>query len=293
MIMYLLLLALNFLGPNPFVDVAGNPVDPAALFTSTDAGQSWQAFENGLPEGVDPHSIFEHDCHLFLSTRNAGLFRMDLKEENQRWVNSSQGLHPAAFIIGIAAKGDLMVLNSYWRGVYISKDGGKNWRQPIFNLKGQVEGLYFDDNRLLATSDRGIFESWNGGESWEQKWAIYDVRYLLRYKGELVAARQNNIGVLTEDGPSWAEIKTETAIIALFPQDDYLYARTASGIMIRSEDGISWEQNDEQACWETTSPKSVPETLWESTEIKLPGEQPLGFITNSSLGWVATVGGGC
>ncbi|MEM9529269.1 MAG: hypothetical protein AAGA31_21850, partial [Bacteroidota bacterium] len=260
--MYLLLLALNFLGPNPCVDLVDKPLEQASLFTSTDAGQCWQAFENGLPERVDPHSVFEHASYLFLSTRNAGLFRMDLKEEELSWQESSQGLHPEAFIIDIVAKGDTMVLNTYWRGIYISKDGGKNWRQPIFNLKGQVEGLYFDDNRLLATSDRGIFESWNGGESWQQKWDIHHVRYLTRYKGQLVAARQNTIGTLNSDGPSWAEIETKWAIIGLFPQEDYLYARTAAGIMLRSEDGINWEQNDEQACRKATGSKSVAETLW-------------------------------
>lgn len=291
--MYFLLLTLNFLGPNPFVVPETTPEAPSSLFASTDAGQSWQALEEGLPERVVPRDIFEHECHLYLTTSNAGLYRMNLQEEEKRWESSSLGLPPETSITDIVANGDLMVLNAYWRGIYISKDGGENWRRPIFNLSGQVQALYFDNNRLLAASDRGIFESWNGGESWQLKWDIYRVHGLTRYKGQLVAARQNTIGFIQNDTAKWVDIRTDWAIIDLLPYGDYLYARAGKGTVLRSEDGLTWEKNPEKSWQHPPLASSLPEALWKRLDLKLPGERPIGFITDSSIGWIATVNTGC
>lgn len=271
------------------VEVAENKTPPN-LYLSTDWGQNWADFADGLPEGTNPRTILEHEGDLLLATSGQGVYVLPAGEFT--WKARNKGLPEEVFSTSLAAKGKILVLGTYQKGVYVSRDGGLHWRRPIFNIKGgSVRALLFHEGQLIAGTDSGIFRSADGGETWRRSGPITQVNGLVLHNGQVFAARQNGMGVLNNDVVTWSSVYTDRAIAQLISEGDYLYARAIGGKIIRSTNGESWEKQLFKV--PGAGFKNLSEALWGGYSPDLPSELPVGSILETSRGWVVGLQSGC
>ncbi|MFT7120635.1 MAG: photosystem II stability/assembly factor-like uncharacterized protein [Neolewinella sp.] len=279
---------------------APTATDPQQLFLSTDSGNSWQPFGEGLPEGVMPRDIVETETRLIMTTRSEGVFALTKspigQTDNCHWVSISKGLPEGIFINDLLVQDQRLVLGTYESGVFVSSDGGANWRRPIFNLKVSVNSFVLDeDGVILAATDAGIHHSFDMGETWHLKEKIYRIRHLAMHNGNLVATRQNTVGTIKDGVATWSAEKTDWAINQPIPGGEYLYARTSKGQMIRTKDGLEMEKASSLNMYMPGVPANatLPEALWHGLKVKLPGNQDLGVLKETSIGWFAGIMSGC
>lgn len=266
---------------------------PPLLYVSTDLGDHWQPFDQGLPEKATVRQVIEQEGKLFLLTSEHGMYV--LPKGATTWKASSNGLSAVTQGTSLAVKGDLVVLGTFAQGVYVSQDGGVNWRRPFFNLnKVAALDLLFYQGALLAATDTGIWRSYDKGETWQQDGQDRTtINKLAVHNGQLYAARQNGMGLVKGKNIEWASVETEWAIGDLYSQGDYLYAVPSRGNLIRSKDGVNWEnQFLHIKCSEADN---LPEALWDGYQPELPEKNELfnPFIFSTSRGWIAGMGAGC
>jgi photosystem II stability/assembly factor-like uncharacterized protein len=288
--MYLLLFLTGLLNFGAQTD--SMPTEPSLLYLTTDLGDHWQPFDNGLPKNIDLRKVVELEDKLFLLTMSDGIYV--LPKGATAWKSSSAGLAKEVFSSCMAAKGNLVVLGTFKRGVYVSNDGGANWRRPFFNLKNvSVRSLLFHDNALLAATDMGIWRSFDNGETWRQDGTDHTlINELAIHNGQVYVAKQNGMGILKGKEIEWADVKTEWAIGKLFSEGKYIYAIPAKGNIIRSKDGVNWE--NQQFHIKCTSAQNLPEALWDGYQPDLPmkGDMPATIFT-TKRGWIAGMRSGC
>ena len=263
---------------------------PPNIYRSTDYGENWIGFADGLPNGTNPRTILEHEGQLFLATSGNGVFVLPAGKST--WEARNQGLPKEVFATSLAAQGKVLVLGTYEKGVYVSRDGGLHWHHPIFNIKSEsVRALLFHEGQLIAGTDSGIFRSTDGGESWRRSGEITQINGLVLHNGQLFAARQNGMGVLNNDVATWSSVYTERTITQLISHEDYLYARIIGGGIIRSTDGSFWEKQIIKIPGDGY--KSLPEALWGGYNPELPVDLPIGSIMETSRGWLVGLQSGC
>jgi len=112
---------------------AGRRDISAAIYKSTDAGQTWVPFDSGLPRPfADVTAVYQnpHNGELFAAPYGAGIYRYDPGQA--RWVASSQGLsEPLGFGVTSLAfdpvQGSTMFATTKKDWLYRSEDGGRTW----------------------------------------------------------------------------------------------------------------------------------------------------------------------
>ncbi len=219
---------------------------PAALYLSADQGKIWNSFMDGLPEDVQPLEVVEQGGHLYLTTRNYGVYL--LPAGDCTWQPRSNGLPLDKkfhfFPTSLVAQGKVLVLGTFSSGVYLSKDGGATWQRPIFNISDVVGSLLFTNDLLLAGTQNGIWQSFDRGESWQLRRPDKNVRTnaLALHGGKIFVAKQNGMGILNGSDIAWSDLVSEWAIIRLIQQGDYLYAVSAKNEIYRTRDGSVWQK---------------------------------------------------
>ncbi|HEX5102506.1 MAG TPA: hypothetical protein VFV87_01765 [Pirellulaceae bacterium] len=128
------------------------------LAYSTDEGQSWTDLGKGFTNGV---GLF--DARTLVATKGRGMLRSD--DAGANWIEVSD-----LQVVG----GTMYVANNvgYWcteKGLAITRDKGVTWSVPGAAILA-THGPYFgrDEQHLVIGSPDGLFESKDGGGSWEK-----------------------------------------------------------------------------------------------------------------------------
>ncbi len=122
---------------NPAVLLAGTR--PAAFYRSEDSGKSWTKIEADLAQSCK-----------FVEVTRVTRFLFDSHDANLVWASLEIG------------------------GVWRSRDGGRTWGQTQGNsvtddIHGLCEVQVGGRRKLFATTNKGLFVSWDDGDSWEQR----------------------------------------------------------------------------------------------------------------------------
>jgi hypothetical protein len=182
-------------------------VEDAALFRSTDGGQSWQELpglrrhESGPlwqpgAGGMCLHTIIQSpsdSARIFVAISAAGVFRSDDAGESWRPANrglSSDGIPDASAEVGhcvhrIAmhpSRPDVLFMQKHW-DVMRSDDGGESWREVSGNLPSDfgfpievhahepdtvyVVPITSDSEHFPPEGKLRVYRSRTGGEEWE------------------------------------------------------------------------------------------------------------------------------
>jgi photosystem II stability/assembly factor-like uncharacterized protein len=93
-----------------------------------------------------------------------------------------------------------------------TNDAGKTWSASSlpFEPKGNVE-LHVTDSNILMSSDHGLFESRDGGQSWRQNSIPELLLEGMAVTGDtvVVSTRSGNLYVSRDQGRSWTRTATD------------------------------------------------------------------------------------
>ena len=195
---------------------------------SHDKGKTWETFRSGLPEFLNffgVYTLIELDSGDLLAGTSHGVYKST--DNGETWALTIEGLpreglnNPMVNAL-LQISGGQLIAGFNTRTVepiyslYTSSDDGQNWNLIQTDLltpgaPGHINALHnFDEGVLVASTERGIFESRDQGLSW--------------------TSRHEGILSLT------------TTALAI-NHDDVLFAGTAaSGIYRSSNLGTTWTQ---------------------------------------------------
>ena len=229
-----------------------------SVFRSTDAGNTWQAFNNGLtaPKIQDAAAI---ENALFLGTLN-GLHRLNAGV----WEKL-----PAApqFIDALTVAGDRIYLRSRRRLLFTSDDFGDSWTDitPAESQSWEMSRLSpnlvaIDETVVILDSGR-LLHSMDAGNTWEDlSWhnptfttgwhpsVALDERTFFVVGPRMIGrstfrGRTAAISRSTDGGYTWHPLSigiAETHVLQLAQVNNALYAMTDDGITKSTDGGERW-----------------------------------------------------
>jgi len=159
----------------PWTLISGG--EGSGLWRSTDAGDTWEQLEKGLPEetlgkisvsvsGARRGRVYA----LIEAEKKGGLYRSDDGGDNFKLINSDRNFLQRAWyythVTADPADGETVYINNvqFWR----STDGGKSFK-PIRTPHGDNHDLWINPEHpeiMVQANDGGANVSYNGGRSW-------------------------------------------------------------------------------------------------------------------------------
>lgn len=266
------------------------PADLPNIFRSTDQGEHWVPFAEGLPKGASAGALIEHEGRLLLGTDFNGFYV--LPAGSQVWEARNQGLPKKIDINSVAAKGDLIVIGTYHGRIFTSRDAGLHWQSFVFNfMGGSVHALHFHGEVLIAGTDNGIYRSFDNGTTWKQEGDLIQVNSITEFGGRLYAARRDGIVSSRDGGACWAIVYADQTVSRLLATEDKLYGFEMGGKILRTKDGKFWERP--LMVIPGASRQNLPAALWGGFKPQSPVEMPVRSITETSAGWIMDIAAGC
>jgi photosystem II stability/assembly factor-like uncharacterized protein len=270
------------------------------LFKSPDAGHTWRhlTFEQVnwmVFDPDDPHT-------LYLATEYAGILKSNDSGESFRPVNFGFANHSLTQITGIGTR--LYAASNYegaYGGVFTSIDGGLNWilranADALLgrNLNSLAEAPSHGD-LLFAASEDGVMKSGDAGKTWTRLMAqpktvdvhhpgaertrINALRAIEADKFVLFAGTDAGLFRSVNNGLAWQPVKSPgitgfpvTTIYAPPRGAARLAVRTASGLFLSSDGGVTWHAS------------ALPDDSYYLYEVALPVERDAPILAATSRG---------
>ncbi len=271
--------------------VAAGTKESPALFVSRDYGKGWQK-QATLPDlprriWVDPHSpadartLFLASAHTIAVSRQAGIYSVPF---------------PAVVTdtsLGFASGALPTIYATSEQGIFISNDGGANWRKSDLPGDGgkvraiatslrhpETAYVSYDHLALDGKTWLGVAKTTNSGAAWQLVW-----------KESGVAAKNVHDNWITERfGPDWAE---NPLSLTVAQQDAKLVYGTDLGRTMQTTDG--------GATWKAVYSRKVDDSGWTSLGLDVtnsygihfdPFDSKRQFITYTDIGLFRSEDGG-
>ena len=232
------------------------------VFRSTDAGNTWQAFNNGLtaPKIQDAAAI---ENALFLGTRN-GLYRLNAGVWEKLPVADSQ------FIDALTVAGDRIYLrtrrqnNQHFSSLLTSDDFGDSWtditpKNQSWGMSPLSPNLVAIDETVVILDSGRLLHSTDAGNTWED-FSWHNPTFTIGRKPPVALDKQtffipsstiigrstfttNGISRSTNGGYTWHPFSigiAETHVRQLAQVNNVLYAMTDDGITKSTDGGERW-----------------------------------------------------
>jgi photosystem II stability/assembly factor-like uncharacterized protein len=141
---------------------------------STDGGDTWADVDAGGLPSLDIHGFATDPSNprrVYAAVAGQGLYRSVDSGQTFSLVSSDVG--PGVMALAVAPDGRILA-GDMEQGLMVSKDQGKTWSQV---LAEGLMGLAINPSspaRVLATGQRGIWLSTNGGSSWRVAYPVLD-----------------------------------------------------------------------------------------------------------------------
>ena len=161
-------------GGTIFTLLSAPPVSYAAtsggVYRSTDNGQSWTQFSDGLSDAASlVYSLETFGGALFAGTGD-GLFRRGASDSVWTRANqSAAGIVSNAKIFELRAIGGVLFAGLEGQGFHRSLDGGQTWTPTLSGTSGFTEhgqAIETFNGAIFAATDKGIYRSTNNGQNW-------------------------------------------------------------------------------------------------------------------------------
>lgn len=219
----------------------------AGVFKSTDKGEAWTPFNNGLGGNVVYDLKIDGNNRIYAALSQAGLFRSDLNADN--WVNIGPG---DTTVWKVAINSSRHIFASSSAGVYRSTDNAANWTPVNNGLLDSVAlalALNSGDEIFAGTYTKGLFFSNDNGNNWSQTALSAGTILSLGvsadnhvYAGYLGAGMYYS----TDGGFGWASPASGFSLTIVYDyainSDRYVFACGDGGGVLRSIDkGVNWE----------------------------------------------------
>jgi hypothetical protein len=219
-------------GKDLFVGTSGG-----GILHSTDNGMNWNPVNNGLTD-LRVDCIFISGNNLFAGTYNSGIF---LSTNN----GSSWTLIKSMYYVNTFAKIGSNLFVGTDHGVYLSKDGGKNWSEVTPN---SIIDFGTIGNNLFGGNYTGIYLSTDFGTSWN-KVNNNDIECLTTVNSKIFAGCNTNQGIIrsTNNGVSWTTVNTGLTYKYSFDLATCglnLFTLYSSDILLSTNYGDNWTSVD-------------------------------------------------
>jgi photosystem II stability/assembly factor-like uncharacterized protein len=218
-----------------------------------DGGKSWRITTDWKITEVLCVKIDPANLNRIFITTPYGIYKSD--DNASTWTHSIKGLENSNFVSSIVINSyDSNILYSSTEdGVYISTDGGENWKRTELSVSGIrtiVENPRKLEMLIAGTEENGIYISQDGGKIWKKAEGGIDHKtfYAIAFdpnNPDVIYAGGYVTGVYktTDGGNSWRRFNEGLAnlnihSIAVDPTNsERIYAATMGDGVYRSEDG--------------------------------------------------------
>jgi len=149
-------------------------------------------------------------------------------------------------VLALLESGGRVYAGTNIRGVFVSADGGKTWREANSGLGNlTINALAAAGGNVFAATNAGIYRSADGGQSWTLAGpGVLAMRSLLATGAGLFAGTPGGrVFRSTDNGASWVErgtVPTGPIIYALVALRENLFAGTFRGVFRSADQGQSW-----------------------------------------------------
>lgn len=221
------------------------------IFITTDNGDNWIEKNNGLTNlyvnsiVVKGEYIFAAtDGGVFLSTNNGDEWSGVLIKEGSSTINTRS----------LAIKDGIIFAATNSKGVYLSKDNGKNWKVTNSGLTSlDMRAISVGNkNIFVGTYDNGLFRSTNNGDSWSKIDSGLTDKYILSITANgdsvFVGTLFKGLFLTTDEGANWKPINTgltKKVIRSIAVRGSNVFAAAMGGDgggIFQSEDyGANWK----------------------------------------------------
>lgn len=224
-------------GPNLLVARHGRYTSPAALYTSTDNGTTWDTtkYFTAYAFVVSGTKVYAGGDVLRCSTDN-GL----------SWVGAGSTGHP---ITAVVVAGATIFAGTTGGGVFLSTDNGQNWNalSPGWTST-TVRAFALAGTDLFAGTTGGVVLSTDNGTRWSavnSGLPTLDVRALLVHQGHIYAGLyEEGVCVSVNNSATWNKASigstNHCTVTAFAFNGAYLFAGTDEGVFLTSNGGTRW-----------------------------------------------------
>jgi photosystem II stability/assembly factor-like uncharacterized protein len=223
------------------VNEADSIIAPSVIYRSSDFGRSWMPYANGIPPDATVSSFWSKDQITYATTDQDGVY--SIKEGDGKWVRVDQDLPEYVDINAITSISNLFIIGTFKDGIFISRNGGRNWEQSADRLSHTpIRSLLSYNNILLAGTDDGIYKSTDLGASWKHLYKGVQTNGFTVLNSIIYAALMNGAIMTTDEGANWKYIYKPHALHDISNDGENVYAMTLGGGLLKSkDDGLTWE----------------------------------------------------
>jgi len=213
---------------------------PAVVYQSTDNGNSWKAFANGIPDEATVSSFLYFDNSVYAATDVHGIYA--IKQGEIEWTRMDVDLPEKVDVNAITSANGTLFIGTFRHGIFYSTDGGHYWMQSSDKLAHTpIRSLLFYKNILLAGTDRGIYKSVDNGITWKQVFKDTQTNGFAIQGDKIFAALMNGASMSEDGGANWKYIYHPLTLHDISSDDEFIYAMTLGGGLLKSNsDGLIW-----------------------------------------------------
>lgn len=227
----------------------------AGLWRGDARGERWQPWPDAPGHPMVNDLALAADDSLYLATAT-GVYRSD--DGAATWTQRNIGL-PAGAVLSVASAPSapqVLYAGTEGRGLYRSDDAGYTWHATALKVP-TVPGLWVDpadpDHVLIRAAFERVYESRDGGSTWQTPWEGLDLSTELIFVGDvgdgprtLYAAGTEALYRRVADNGRWEPIALELSgqtvfALAANPKNtSLLYAATSRGVYLSRNGGEAW-----------------------------------------------------
>lgn len=256
------------------------------VYYSSDGGQSWDDISSGI-NSTSVYCFLETSSDVYATGGNS-LYK--LSGDGISWETVDLDFTPVNYLYGIFQYDGVFYLSESLDLVYVSKDNGITWTKTplrtnsknncidhsgdsvfVTTSEGRIfytidkgsswsliqnekvlfaDDAFFSDNRIIMSSDDGIFISDDEGITWNaSNRGLRNVRVLtFNQNDEYIFAGNNNRGIYkkSKNNDIWENITPDEfwgVISDIVVVDSKLFAGNAEAIYLSEDNGETWTEN--------------------------------------------------
>lgn len=210
----------------------------SGLYASLTNGNSWSLYDVGTASTLIFKPIVAFGSNLYAGSKS-GIYKSS-NIAGTSWTRFNEGLSYSD-ITALRSIGDNLWAGTF-AGLFVSNDGGANWSHVNDVQSLFITCIYAPDDTSLyvGTTDRGVFYSYDAGESWTCiNPDIVSIRSITKVNDDLYVLNYPGLYKMSGDG-AWSQVSTVNEFSSIVSKNGMLYASKLGNGVFFSQDGISW-----------------------------------------------------